>query len=233
MLNDEFYFIDKWLNEVRYWIGWVYGKNCKRVEYIQPQFLTFSTSIHYGVYFTLGFSRHFPFHGQSITYLGENVLSYMVDQDENTKNIQKRILDNFPGIKIISKMGECDVKLSKECRSGSIVKPTFDNNWICLPCANYTQEDNTSRAGFVYVIGNEEHGFFKIGCSKNPEQRKKAISAKLPFTTHIISKHYFGNKYMGEKQFHTKYKEYRLEGEWFALPNQEIEKLKQSQRPKS
>lgn len=69
--------------------------------------------------------------------------------------------------------------------------------------------------GFIYLIGNLKYGFVKIGFSKTPEKRIKAIQTGCPFPLAILKtyKGSIGKEYL----LHKKYHRYRTFGEWFKI----------------
>jgi hypothetical protein len=71
---------------------------------------------------------------------------------------------------------------------------------------------------FVYLIGNVDEGFCKIGISHSPEYRVYILdSPKLPFPLHILAKYDAGdNAQEVEQKLHTFYKSRRVRGEWFS-----------------
>ena len=78
--------------------------------------------------------------------------------------------------------------------------------------------------GFIYLL-HTDHGI-KIGKSKKPDTRTKILGTKLPFK--IIKKESFPVKNMSESErhLHKKYKECRLNGEWFDLSEKQLEDIR-------
>lgn len=76
-------------------------------------------------------------------------------------------------------------------------------------------------AGYVYIIQSQEH--YKIGRSRNPENRVKSYSS-LPG---IKLLHYFpaDNMNKAEKELHRRYSQQRVGGEWFELHPANVEYL--------
>jgi len=99
--------------------------------------------------------------------------------------------------------------------------PIEDMKLNIKPSQDYTLKRGLFN-GFVYVIGNIEFGFVKIGYSTNPNKRLSGIQTGCPFKLEIL-KVYNGNLQL-EKALHKKYKEYNTNGEWFRLEG----KLKES-----
>lgn len=79
------------------------------------------------------------------------------------------------------------------------------------------------RTQAVYVIYSG--GLCKIGISWNPEKRIKTIRASCPNPAIIIRIFQGMYAYLLEEALHEYFKEYRVHGEWFDLPNRVIKAL--------
>lgn len=75
--------------------------------------------------------------------------------------------------------------------------------------------------GYVYLLKSGDH--YKIGKSKNVDQRVTQISPRTPLPVELL--HSIGSNDMSwlEAQLHSKYAQYRTNGEWFALPSDAVE----------
>lgn len=72
------------------------------------------------------------------------------------------------------------------------------------------------RTTFVYLIGNKDLGFYKIGIAQNVQ--KRAASLSLPFTVevfHSFSRPDRGSALTMEQELHRLYAPDNLLGEWF------------------
>jgi hypothetical protein len=78
----------------------------------------------------------------------------------------------------------------------------------------------------VYFIGNLSHKWVKIGYTKSLEKRLGDIQVGCPFPVDAIYtiKSDAKNVRKLEKSLHTKFKNYRMNGEWFRL-SEEIEQF--------
>lgn len=77
--------------------------------------------------------------------------------------------------------------------------------------------------GWVYVIGNDEFGLYKIGMTtRTPDERLKEFVPKLPFETTIIATIPTLKPMELEAQLHNKYKDKRTNGEWFELSEGDV-----------
>jgi hypothetical protein len=85
-----------------------------------------------------------------------------------------------------------------------------------------SQKDNH----LVYFIGNLSHKWVKIGYTKSLEKRLGDIQVGCPFPVDAIYTIESDAKNVRklEKSLHTKFKNYRMNGEWFRL-SEEIEQF--------
>lgn len=79
--------------------------------------------------------------------------------------------------------------------------------------------------GYVYILQSDS-GYWKIGRAKNPDDRMKTFSVKLPFMVNyeivIPSTDYVAL----EKELHERFAYCRVNGEWFDLTDGDILDLK-------
>jgi hypothetical protein len=64
----------------------------------------------------------------------------------------------------------------------------------------------------TYLMKDCCNGFYKIGCSSNPERREKTLQSEKPSIVMVK----VWDKYI-ERELHNKYESQRLRGEWFSL----------------
>lgn len=69
--------------------------------------------------------------------------------------------------------------------------------------------------GLIYLIGNLESKYVKIGFSKNPKERIKELQTGCPFKLSVIAT--FQGNLFTEKALHLKYNKYNSYGEWFKI----------------
>lgn len=69
--------------------------------------------------------------------------------------------------------------------------------------------------GFVYVIKSEKG--YKIGCTKNIDQRARLFGVKIPMEWSFYKIYMVENHRRVEKNLHRVFKPLRGEGEWFNL----------------
>jgi len=80
------------------------------------------------------------------------------------------------------------------------------------------------RSGWVYIL--RAGPYYKIGQSKNVAKRIKQISPKMPFKVSLLYKIYTADRYALEDKLHARYEEYRVNGEWFKLPQRALDELR-------
>lgn len=78
--------------------------------------------------------------------------------------------------------------------------------------------------GCVYLVKLGKH--YKIGISKNPKDRLKEFTL-LPYELEEIIVKEVNNYELVEEKLHTKYKDFRVRGEWFELSLEQVEEIKQ------
>ncbi len=77
--------------------------------------------------------------------------------------------------------------------------------------------------GFVYLISDDEWGFFKIGLSKNdPQFRLKNLNTGNSSKLSIVNYFKTANFKKIERLLHMKYADRRVNGEWFKLTDDDI-----------
>lgn len=81
-----------------------------------------------------------------------------------------------------------------------------------------------SSAGYVYLVQSPTT-YWKIGRTNNPDDRMKTFSVKLPFEVkykHLIKT---SDMYTLESNLHVKYASRRVDGEWFALTDDDVNEI--------
>ena len=92
------------------------------------------------------------------------------------------------------------------------------------PSRPHTQKIRKQHPGYVYVVQSGDA--FKIGLSKNVPQRVEQIQPIMPYPVEIILTIQTENMRTLEARLHKRYASKRLNGEWFALTDQDIEDIK-------
>jgi hypothetical protein len=81
-----------------------------------------------------------------------------------------------------------------------------------IKIGNIDCESKDTKKQFCYIIKDCNTSLYKIGKSINPLKREKTLQSEKP-TLKLVKK--FKNNH--ESELHTKYKKYRIRGEWFKL----------------
>jgi|SRR5271157_3211687 len=77
--------------------------------------------------------------------------------------------------------------------------------------------------GFVYIIGNDELGVFKIGYSRNyPTNRLHYLQVGSPVILRLAAFVHVDNAPETEKKLHERFSEQHLHHEWFRLSPEDI-----------
>lgn len=79
--------------------------------------------------------------------------------------------------------------------------------------------------GFVYLVQSPT-GSYKIGRTKDPDNRMKTFSVKLPFEVDYVCVIETGDMYQLERSLHQQYASKRVNGEWFMLDTGDVECIK-------
>lgn len=83
-----------------------------------------------------------------------------------------------------------------------------------------------NRAGYVYLLFDHESGRCKIGRAKNWQKRAKQFGVDLPFRSSVFHVIRCRDMVSAETMLHDRYRQYRTNGEWFALNDNQIEEIK-------
>lgn len=109
------------------------------------------------------------------------------------------------------------------------VKPAFTAHLKPRPMGRFARKPEPvrkmDRAGYVYVLKSPT-GTFKIGRSKDPNDRIKTFNVKLPFEVefeHLIKT---DDMYQLESQLHKRFAAQRVGGEFFSLTQSDIDMIK-------
>jgi hypothetical protein len=80
-------------------------------------------------------------------------------------------------------------------------------------------------SGNLYVIRESWHGLVKIGITSNFYHRFAAISSSCPQQLEVLAVVDVDKPRLLEAELHDRYQSYRYSGEWFNLPEHEIDQL--------
>lgn len=114
---------------------------------------------------------------------------------------------------------------------------SFNNNKICASCGkrlrverrglynltSISEKPLKDRTGFVYVVRCMQ--YYKIGITKDMESRAKGWQTDNPFDLEVITVFRSDRASAYERALHTRFRRYHHRGEWFQLPESEIQIL--------
>jgi hypothetical protein len=101
-----------------------------------------------------------------------------------------------------------------------------DNIWIeyLADTLRSTEREAEARPdGFVYVLAAGE--FYKIGRAKRLDSRIKTLKIQLPFGLALLNAFPCEDYVLTERSLHDHLARYRVNGEWFRLPDESAEWL--------
>jgi hypothetical protein len=227
----------RWIMEVKYWLGYLAGQ--AELEYFSSDQLMYywanggkvfiesnhrkqiSGKIHaLGTFRTLtnlGYRSPFEFHYPQKVSLNAY---YVVDD---------LIKECFHGITCDGTFAICEIGEAEFCSSKHnylSICQIIENKFVCESCSKLLQQ-KVSRIypGYVYLIGNSNNKIYKIGKSRQPKERYKAVATKLPFPVKII--HVIGGDDIekAEKLLHNTFAKKRTHGEWFELSDDDVNQI--------
>jgi hypothetical protein len=76
----------------------------------------------------------------------------------------------------------------------------------------------------VYLFRREASGYIKIGASQNPEWRRREMH-RLKDPIYAVATYESLDSYGDERRLHLMFSEKRVEGEWFALDDSDLDKI--------
>lgn len=82
-----------------------------------------------------------------------------------------------------------------------------------------------SRHGYVYLVRSASSAY-KIGRTRNPEDRQRTFGIQLPFEVDFIAIIETEDMYALERKLHNRFADRRLNGEWFNLTEADVEFIK-------
>lgn len=88
------------------------------------------------------------------------------------------------------------------------------------PLLKHRVSGHRPKPGFVYFI-KSDHGI-KIGRAKNWKSRTRTIISSLPFPAEVLKTIETSDMVKLERQFHERFADFRLNGEWFDVTQEQI-----------
>lgn len=90
---------------------------------------------------------------------------------------------------------------------------------------NQRIEKSSSGAGYVYLLRGPD-GTYKIGKTKNPDDRRRTFNVKLPFRVEYVTLIETNDMTLLESDLHKRFKHKNVDGEWFNLDDDDVEYIK-------
>lgn len=84
---------------------------------------------------------------------------------------------------------------------------------------------NNPKHGYIYLLQSVS-GAYKIGRSKDPDDRLRTFEVKLPFEVEYVCTVETANMYELERALHKQFDHKRINGEWFRLDDKDIAAIK-------
>lgn len=81
------------------------------------------------------------------------------------------------------------------------------------------------RAGYVYLLQSST-GHYKIGRTRNPEDRLRTFGVMLPFEVEYVCVIQTPDMFKLESDLHNLFSQKRVSGEWFSLDNTDVDHIK-------
>jgi len=97
-----------------------------------------------------------------------------------------------------------------------------------IPGPGRPKTDASRPIGYVYIIGNEQYGWYKIGYSLNPYERLIAFNVGCPVPLSIVAKFKCPKTLCTslEADLHKTFSEQQLHNEWFNLTAEDLTRAK-------
>lgn len=96
----------------------------------------------------------------------------------------------------------------------------FSESFYVNVTENYLKETEGRNKGYVYFIKREDDGLIKIGMSKDVNQRFYCLNSSFNFF--VVGFIYCDNFIQLEKELHEKFKNKRVQGEFFNIDEKQV-----------
>lgn len=94
-----------------------------------------------------------------------------------------------------------------------------------LASAIPVEPPSPNRQGFVYLVKEVNGPHYKIGRSKNPDNRTATFGVKLPYRIQYECVVKTDDMYELESRLHSQFADKRADGEWFALSAEDVQSI--------
>lgn len=163
-----------------------------------------------------------------LMFVGKNGLDTGVcgNTSEQIKHYQSRVtdlklLDIYPALPHTVKQQIQDaIETCRYAHQEALSKEAEERNkawWAAMRAS--------PKHGYIYLIQSVT-GAYKIGRTKNPDDRIKTFSVKLPFEVEYVCVVETENMYYLERELHRQFDTKRINGEWFKLSENDVSAIK-------
>jgi len=80
-------------------------------------------------------------------------------------------------------------------------------------------------SGYVYLLGSKKFHWYKIGKTRHATIRVSELGILLPFRIEVIAIWQAWDHHELERLLHLEFEPYRVNGEWFSLSSQQVDRL--------
>lgn len=158
----------------------------------------------------------------------ENYASEYRDPDRLVRHLRGEVIDFLSEVKMWYEMAQ----------QQTIIPITTDMERYAQACqqeierrvskslkAQAAKVVKPGRAGYVYLIQSST-GAYKIGKTKNPQDRIRTFAIKLPFEVEYVCLIPTTDMAELETRLHQRFADKRVNGEWFNLSPEDVEYIK-------
>jgi hypothetical protein len=105
----------------------------------------------------------------------------------------------------------------------------MDGDKLLLEQEKRREEDKKRKPipGDIYIIKDNGTGYYKIGMSRNVNQRIKSLNTSTPRGIETVLIFDSSDCVLDENNIHNMFSDKRISGEWFELDDKDIEKIKE------
>lgn len=148
---------------------------------------------------------------------------------ENLSNLVNHLVSEIKvSLKLLENLGVIQVQLSSrplELLNGVVIIRLNDERIEQIGGKFPSQPRQTARDGIVYLIRAGETNLYKIGRTTDINRRLKQLQGMGAHTLQVIQLFSCHDAVAVESALHKKFRAYRVQGEWFELPNSALEFL--------
>lgn len=109
--------------------------------------------------------------------------------------------------------------------TGRLIEPRDYREILTTVKAFYDELLSHYNPGYVYLL--QAGPYYKIGLTRNLDQRVKTLSTLPPFDLELVCAIRTGDMYTLERELHQRFKGKRKNGEWFELDPNDVEYIRE------